>query len=121
MSDMDISKRAVAEHTIILNPGRMLDNNNAHLMVAAISQAQEENYKFIIISMDSLEFLSSAGVGSILSTIENVRESDGDIILCNASDTILHVLEVLDLTDYLTIKHDEVEARALCEVKDRQV
>lgn len=114
MDEQNITRHALKHDTIIVKSGRMLDNNNAHLMVEAISSAQAEGYKFIIIGMADLEFLSSAGVGSILGTVEKSREMGGDVILCNVSDTILHVLKALDLADFLTIKATEKEALPLC-------
>jgi len=116
MADQNITSRTVNDDTIILNPGTLLDNNNAHEMAAAISDAQTRNYRFIIVDMQHLEFISSAGVGSILGSVEAAREIEGDIIICNASETILHVFEVLDLFDYLTIKKTEKEAVKACKL-----
>ena len=93
-----------------INAGEVLDNNNAHLMVEAITTALERGFKYIVLDMSSLEFLSSAGVGSILGTVESARAEGGDIVLCGPQEPILHVLEVLDLADYLTIKRSLSEA-----------
>lgn len=117
MDEQNITKRVLRDDTLVINPGQMLDNNNAHSMAGAIASAQASGYKFIIVNMANLQFLSSAGVGSILGNIETSREAGGDIILCNASETILHILGVLDLTDYLTIKSTEEEALTLCGVE----
>jgi len=38
-------------------------------------------------------------------------------VLCNVRPTILHVLEVLDLVDYLTVKADAQEAAAACGIE----
>nr|MBN2276451.1 anti-sigma factor antagonist [candidate division Zixibacteria bacterium] len=116
MDEMKIASTRVNGDTVELNPGKMLDNSNAHEMAMAISEAQSRGYKYIIINMDQLEFISSAGVGSILGSVETMRESDGDIIICNAAETILHVFSVLDLFDYLTIKPDRDEALKTCQV-----
>ena len=117
MPDTPFSQKILNEDTVIINAGKQLDNNNAHEMVETIAAAQSEGYKFIILDMQQLEFISSAGVGSILGTIETSREIGGDIILCNASDTIIQVLKVLDLADYLTIRSDETEIAELCSTK----
>jgi len=114
VDERNITRHTVRDDTLVINPGRMLDNNNAHEMVEAIALAQVKGYKFIIMDMSDLEFLSSAGVGSILGTVETSRKMGGDIILCNVSDTILHVLKVLDLADFLTIKATQKEALTLC-------
>ena len=115
MESGSITQSVLRDDTLVLNPGRLLDNNNAHEMVDAVTSAQAKGFKFIIVDMAELEFLSSAGVGSILGTVETSRDMQGDIILCNVSNTILHVLEVLDLADFLTIKSTMQDAAAICE------
>ena len=98
-----ISAKKAGADTMVLSPGQALDNTNAHEMTEAICAAQGEGFKNIIIDMEGLEFLSSAGVGSMLGTVEVSREMGGDIVLCGPSEKIVHILEVLDLCDYLTI------------------
>lgn len=116
MEKWQATQKVLSDDTVLLGPGRVLDNNNAHEMVEVISKAQESGYKYIIVDFGELEFLSSAGVGSILGTIEISREAGGDIVLCNVRPTIMHVLEVLDLADYLTVKAGAQEAAAACGV-----
>jgi len=114
MSANELSFKIINDDTLLINSGRVIDNNNAHEMVDTISTAQKKGYKNIILDMSQMEFISSAGVGSILGTIESSREAGGDIIICNASDNILHIFRVLDLTDYLTIKNNTAEALGHC-------
>jgi len=109
-----IITKQLNDDTIVINPGRLLDNNNAHEMSKAISSAQCRNFRFIIIDMGALEFISSAGVGSILGSVEISRDAGGDIILCNADENIIHILEVLDLTDYLTLRKNRNDAEEFC-------
>ena len=110
----EITLEKAARELMIITTGQVLDNNNAHEMVQVITSAQEQGYKYIVIDMTSLEFISSAGVGSFLGTVETSREAGGDIILCHAREDILHVFQVLDLIDYLTIRISLDDARALC-------
>jgi anti-sigma B factor antagonist len=110
-----IARDIHSHDTVVFHPGKRLDNTNAHEMVNAITAAQKDGYRFIIVDMSDLEVLSSAGVGSILGTVETSREMQGDIILCNVSSTILHVLQVLDLADFLTVKTTVQDAVATCE------
>jgi len=102
-----ISEKKLGTETIVLSPGRVLDNTNAHEMTEAICGAQGAGFKNIIIDMKELEFMSSAGVGSMLGTVEVSRDMGGDIVLCGPSEKIVHILEVLDLCDYLTIRSGE--------------
>jgi len=109
----DIKK--LNDFTIMVDPGGRLDNNNAQAMVETLLEARSEGYMHVIIDMNRLEFLSSAGVGSILGTVEHFRAEGGDIVLCNASPEIVHVFRVLDLIDYLTVKASAEEAVKFCE------
>ena len=114
MSINELTLEKVDRDLMIITTGQVLDNNNAHEMVQVITSAQEQGYKFIVIDMTSLEFISSAGVGSFLGTIETSREAGGDIILCHAREEILHVFQVLDLVEYLTIRDTLDDAKASC-------
>jgi anti-sigma B factor antagonist len=112
-----ISRRNLDDHTAVIDPDRVLDNSNAHEMTEIIDVVQAEGYRYIILDMSNLQFLSSAGVGSILASVGTARESGGDIILCNISEKILRVLKILDLCEYLTIMSNEESAREVCTTK----
>jgi anti-anti-sigma factor len=114
MSEYEIKQRKMRDDIFLISPSGTLDNNNAHQMIEVITEAQAKGYKNLIIDMSELEFLSSAGVGSILGTVEISREMDGDIIICNVSPNVMRVFEVLDLMDYLTIKPALRDAAQLC-------
>ena len=62
--------------------------------------------------MTRLEFLSSAGIGSIVGTVALFREREGDIILTNVGPKIKHILDVLDLADYLTVELQQANTAA---------
>jgi len=110
-----IQHQTVNDQTALIKSGRELDNDNAHEMVETIMELQNNDFKFILLDFSDLEFLSSAGVGSILGTIEISREMQGDIIICNASKKIMHILELLDLAEYFTLKDTVGEAIKLYE------
>jgi anti-anti-sigma factor len=112
-----ISKDRIDESSALINPGRALDNGNAHEMSEIIESSLADGYKYIIIDMKDMEFLSSAGVGSILGSIEASREAGGDIVLQNVPQRVLHILEILDLCDYLTIKTGEGADKVCCETE----
>jgi anti-anti-sigma factor len=110
VSSRALQEDIVRDDTVVITTGSSLDNNNAHEMVDAILAAQSRGFATIVIDMRALEFLSSAGVGAILGTVEASREAGGDIVLCNASRNIMHVFSVLDLAEFLTIKETRDQA-----------
>ena len=106
MSDHQLAHQCINDDTCVIETESALDNNNAHRMHGAIGELLGKGFKHIIVDMHRLEFLASAGVGSIIGNVETAREAGGDIILCNLSSPIRHVLDVLDLGDYLTVVGD---------------
>ena len=117
MDDGTISEHILSDETVALNPGKIIDSNNAHEVINAITTAQRQGFRYIIIDLAEVEFLSSAGVGSILSTINASREAGGDVVLCNVSPTILHSLSDMGLAEVLTIMADDQEAAAHCGIR----
>lgn len=120
MKRSTFENHVLTNDTIVLCPGDRLDNTNAHLMVEAIVKAQDAGHRFIIIDMSELEFLSSAGVGSFVGTVETSRLAGGDIVLCNLSQNIRHVFEVLDLAEFMTITPDREAAAAVCAARSQK-
>ncbi len=117
METLSLTETEVSEGTVLIELGRMLDNNNAEELVSAISGAQTRGSKFIVLDCRRLEFISSAGVGAILGTIDASRDQGGDIILCDVPETVAHVFRVLDLWDFLTILGARQEALAACRAR----
>lgn len=117
MNVEQITQKQIKDDVVLIVAPKVLDNSNAHQMLYSITCAQAARRKFIIIDMATMEFISSAGVGSILGTVESSRDIGGDIILCNLQANVLHVLQVLDLTEFLTIKSDYKEAESFCNAK----
>lgn len=114
MSDQPFPVKVLNDDCRLIHAGHVLDNSNADTFSSMIMEMYSANIKFVLVDMSELEFLSSAGIGSILGTVELFRERDGDIILTNVGSKVSHVLEVLDLFDYLTICRSNEEATARC-------
>ena len=98
--------------SIVIQVGEILDNTNAHEMTEAFGAADAAGYRHVVLDMSEVCFISSTGVGCILSALGTFRDRGGDIILCNLRERIMHILQVLDLCDYLSIASDLDEATA---------
>jgi len=100
--------------TIVIRMGRVLDNNNAHEVMQVVDAAIKDGHRFVVCDMTGLEFLSSAGVGSLISSLSVLRSNGGSLTLFGLSEKILHVLEVLDLKDYIPMETNLEAAVARC-------
>ena len=114
MTDHTFEVRSLSDDCKVIEVGRVLDNSNADVFSSIIMELYSDDVRHLLVDMSETEFLSSAGIGSILGTVELFRERQGDIMLTNVGDKVLHILGVLDLAEYLTICGTNEEATARC-------
>lgn len=70
----------------------------------------EQGIRWAIVDFTNVVFISSAGVGTLLSRRRKLRRAGGDLILCSVPDEIMFVLEELNLIDHMRIAMDSNEA-----------
>ena len=66
----------------------------------------------IVVDLQDVNFISSAGMGAFLSVVGELRSRGGDIIFVKMSDKIARVFESLDVLDYFTGASDISGAKA---------
>lgn len=113
MTQVDVMQEALSQDTLVLTPGTTIDNTNVRVFASSLSEIKIAGYRYIIIDMNKLEFLSSAGVGAIFSHVQRYRDAGGDIILCSVPETIMYVLTELDVAEHLTIAANREAAELL--------
>jgi len=118
MTEQSISTTKLSDTILLLRPSSMLDNYSAPEMIELLSMAIAENIQYVIVDLENVEFISSAGAGSLIGNVESFRSRGGDLIICNATETVLHVFNILDLSDYLTIRSDLSQVKALLQSAD---
>jgi len=72
---------------------------------------KEERYR-LIIDLEKLEYISSAGVGVFIGVIKRLRENSGDIIFLHPLPPVYRVLNILGLTKIFKILDRDEEAVA---------
>jgi anti-anti-sigma factor len=81
--------------------------------VAGLFQAclKEKVYK-IIVDLQDVNFVSSAGMGAFLSVVSELRTHGGDIVFVKMGDKVARVFESLDVLDYFIIAPDIKTAKS---------
>ncbi|MDQ2086544.1 STAS domain-containing protein [Herbivorax sp. ANBcel31] len=72
--------------------------------------AKENEGKSVIVSMDGVIYMNSAGLGIIIDTYKKFKEKKGRIILCNLTPDITKLFEVTRLDRFIEIYKTENEA-----------
>ncbi|MGQ9705426.1 MAG: HD domain-containing phosphohydrolase [bacterium] len=71
---------------------------------------QKENKHQLILNFNGVEFISSAGMGVLLSSVGDFRKKGGDIVLMNLQRKVEKVFKSLDVIEYFRIFSVEDEA-----------
>jgi anti-sigma B factor antagonist len=87
-----------------------LDAHTAPELENRIKKLIDEEKHFIIVNFNSLDYISSAGLGVFMAYIEDVRALGGDIKLTNMKPSVYNVFDLLGFPTLYDILDDEIEA-----------
>ena len=98
---MSIDKQ-INENKLTVQVEGKLDANTSNNFLEDVSSSLD-NIKDLVIGFDSLDYISSAGLRSILSLVK-VMNDKGSIKLINVSQKIMSIFEVTGFVDILDIE-----------------
>jgi anti-sigma B factor antagonist len=77
---------------------------------AAINRRIEEGARRIVVNLDNVEYIDSAGLGVLVGTLARLREQDGDLaVVCNAP-RIRRVFEITKLSQIVPLHETDEQA-----------
>lgn len=92
---------------------RILDEANIQEMGQELFQlVEEQGRRQILLNFSSVEFLSSAALGKLITLDKRVKSHSGKLILSNIRPEIYEVFKITRLNTTLDIKDDEADALA---------
>ena len=102
---MEIVKTVNDGNTQLSLVGR-LDTTTAPELNEVLKELFSENVKNIVMDLEQLEYISSAGLRELLFAQKSVGE-DGKLVIKNANNEIMEVFEITGFSDILTIEKEE--------------
>lgn len=66
----------------------------------------------LVINFEKLDFISSAGLRTLLSTAKRVREAKGDLKVCNLNSNVQEVFDITGFSTLFSVSSSEDEALA---------
>lgn len=74
-------------------------------------QEQISNSKYkVVLNLNNLDYISSAGLGVFMSFLEEIRQNDGDLVFCNLKEKVFFVFELLGFPELFKVFNKEEEA-----------
>lgn len=95
--------------SIIRITGRV-DHATASDLEAMLKNLVENNHINLVVNLQGVDFMSSRGLGVLVSTMKTLKRVNGDLRLCTPSARVEEVLRLAGLTRVLHIYTSEEEA-----------
>ncbi len=105
-------RRKDLENVSVLALEGYLDAHTAPKFEDALRQLVDEGRYNILVNFEKLEYISSAGLGVFMGFIENVRAKGGDIKMCNMSEKVFKIFDLLGFPALYDIVPREEDALA---------
>jgi len=103
-------KRDDREPATVISLKGYLDAHTAPELEETIRSLLDEGKVKIVINLNELNYISSAGLGVFMGFIEEIRDKGGDIKLAEASDKVYRVFDLLGFPMLYEILSKEEEA-----------
>ncbi len=89
-----------------------IDASSSIYLDESISEATSKHKK-IMVNCEQLEYISSAGLGVIMSYINDLEQNNIQMVIYGLSEKVKHVFQILGLDQLLKITDSEVEAKGI--------
>ena len=110
---MKIGKRQVDGITVVTLDGR-LDSSTSGEVMDQLSGFVNAGATRMILNLESLIYISSAGLRSILVAAKLIKTLNGDMRMCEASGLVAQILETCGFSNLVKIDaHEEDSIKAL--------
>lgn len=88
----------VIDRVVVIYPKGHLDAHNVGRVEKEILKHIGNEHIYIVFNCRDLNYISSAGMGIIMSYLDEVREKEGDIKFCGVSEQLYEIFDLVDFT-----------------------
>lgn len=108
---MKITTRDEKEIKVVLLEGE-LDTINAPEAKDRLNQLRGAGVKKILLDLQKLDFITSAGLRILLATAQELKEVGGELRVCNLNETVQEVFDISGFNTLLMVFESEARAMA---------
>ena len=106
---MNIETRELKHVSVVKITGRV-DSNTAPDVEKALLELLNADRHQVVLDLQDTEYMSSAGLRVLVSTLKAAKKSGGDLKLAQPSGRVKEVLDLAGLTPVFHVHGDVVEA-----------
>jgi anti-sigma B factor antagonist len=101
------------DRLIVLSLRGYLDAHTVNDFESFMDQAIERGQVHYLVDISGLNYMSSAGIGAIMSLTQRLRRADGDLVLLQPSEKVFRILEKLGFTKIFRLAYSREEGEKL--------
>jgi stage II sporulation protein AA (anti-sigma F factor antagonist) len=109
---MEIKQEKKGEVTVMNVSGR-LDATTAMELESSLVPVIEKDGKMIVMNLEGLEYISSAGLRILLLGMKMIKKIPGKMVICEMREHIREIFEIAGFLPIFTIVSTEEDALAL--------
>ena len=106
---MKIDIKKLEDVTVVYLSGDIKSTTSGEVMDKLVEVVQGGTVKMLI-NINEVDFISSAGLRSLLVASKLLQKSNGQMKICNANDSVKRILETSGFTNLISLYPDENEA-----------
>lgn len=118
---LDIQIFKSDKQIIRIHLGGSLDSNSAPKLDVTIKTEIDDNTRMLILDMEKLDYISSAGIRSVLLALKIMKRQNGRLGLANRQPQIVKVFEIMAALPDLKVFSSEQELDAYLLKMQRKV
>ena len=107
---MDIAERAVSDVTVLDLKGKMTLGEGDELLKDKINSLLQQGKKKLVLNLEGVPYIDSAGLGEIVRTYTTVSRQGGSLKLLNLTKRIVDLLSITKLLTVFETFDTEAEA-----------
>lgn len=108
---MELSSEAMDNATVVRLEGN-LDTNTSTAAQEYLNSAMDDGASNIVVSLEKVDFVSSAGLRILLATAKRLSGTGGDLRICGLNETVAEVFEISGFSTILSVFPTEADALA---------
>jgi anti-sigma B factor antagonist len=112
MSDEAMTVRHVGAGTSVIEIRGDLTAASEDALMAAYTEATEDEARTVVIDFSGLEYMNSGGIGLLVTLLVRANRLKQRLLACGLDDHYKQILELTRLDEAITIYGDEAEALA---------
>ena len=106
---MEVKTTSYRRCSLVSVSGRV-DSNTAPKFEEALRKVIEGGQHHVVLHLEGVEFMSSAGLRGMVSSLKACKSGGGDLVVAAPSSRVTEVMQLAGLTSLFTIHQDVTTA-----------